>query len=139
MTSRIAVCPGSFDPVTLGHLDIVRRALSLFDEVVVAVGSNAAKSQLLDARVRTDLFASAVADLAVNACPDLDAFSRIVPCGLPDAGVTSFTEFLGEEMSVVACADRLEPHLHAALSAVTADDVEPVPASAAGAAPAALA
>lgn len=64
MTSRIAVCPGSFDPVTLGHLDIVRRALSLFDEVVVAVGSNAAKSQLLDARVRTDLFASAVADLA---------------------------------------------------------------------------
>lgn len=77
--------------------------------------------------------------IAVNACPDLDAFSRIVPCGLPDAGVTSFTELLGEEMSVVACADRLEPHLHAALSAVTADDVEPDPASAAGAVHAALA
>ncbi|MEZ5097653.1 MAG: adenylyltransferase/cytidyltransferase family protein [Nocardioides sp.] len=37
---RRAVCPGSFDPVTLGHLDIVARASTLFDEVVVAVGVN---------------------------------------------------------------------------------------------------
>lgn len=63
VTSRIAVCPGSFDPVTLGHLDIVRRALTLFDEVVVAVGINASKSALLDAASRTALFAGAVADL----------------------------------------------------------------------------
>ena len=35
---RRAVCPGSFDPATYGHLDIVRRASRLFDEVVVAVG-----------------------------------------------------------------------------------------------------
>ena len=34
---RIAVCPGSFDPVTMGHLDIIRRASSLFDKVIVAV------------------------------------------------------------------------------------------------------
>ncbi len=43
---RRAVCPGSFDPVTNGHLDIVGRAASLFDEVVVAVGVNASKSRL---------------------------------------------------------------------------------------------
>jgi pantetheine-phosphate adenylyltransferase len=43
---RRAVCPGSFDPVTNGHLDIVRRASSLFDEVVVAVGVNASKKRL---------------------------------------------------------------------------------------------
>lgn len=43
---RRAVCPGSFDPVTHGHLDIVGRAASLFDEVVVAVGVNASKSRL---------------------------------------------------------------------------------------------
>ena len=36
-----AVCPGSFDPVTNGHLDIVERAATLFDEVIVAVGVNA--------------------------------------------------------------------------------------------------
>lgn len=57
------MCPGSFDPVTLGHLDLVRRARSLFDEVVVAVGINAGKSPLLDAETRIDLFAGAVADL----------------------------------------------------------------------------
>ena len=43
---RRAVCPGSFDPVTNGHLDIVGRAAALFDEVVVAVGVNASKSRL---------------------------------------------------------------------------------------------
>lgn len=62
MTSRIAVCPGSFDPVTLGHLDVVHRARSLFDEVVVAVGINPGKSSLLSAAERVSLFQAAVAD-----------------------------------------------------------------------------
>ena len=43
---RRAVCPGSFDPVTNGHLDIVGRAAKLFDEVVVAIGVNASKNRL---------------------------------------------------------------------------------------------
>ncbi len=42
--SRIAVCPGSFDPVTLGHLDIITRASTLFDEVIVLVTVNVMKS-----------------------------------------------------------------------------------------------
>jgi len=42
---RRAVCPGSFDPVTNGHIDIISRASLLFDEVVVAVGINKSKSQ----------------------------------------------------------------------------------------------
>lgn len=41
---RIAVCPGSFDPVTLGHLDIITRASKLFDEVIVLISCNAGKS-----------------------------------------------------------------------------------------------
>lgn len=43
---RRAVCPGSFDPVTHGHLDVIGRASRLFDEVVVAVGVNQSKSRL---------------------------------------------------------------------------------------------
>lgn len=43
-TTRRCVCPGSFDPITLGHLDIIRRASALYDEVVVAVLFNPAKS-----------------------------------------------------------------------------------------------
>lgn len=59
----LAVCPGSFDPLTLGHLDVVRRARSLFDEVVLAVGVNATKVPLLDATRRVALAERAVADL----------------------------------------------------------------------------
>lgn len=42
---RIAVCPGSFDPVTVGHLDIINRASKLFDKVIVLVSFNANKSR----------------------------------------------------------------------------------------------
>ncbi|MCH9660000.1 MAG: pantetheine-phosphate adenylyltransferase [Bacteroidetes bacterium] len=50
---RIAVFPGSFDPITLGHVDIIERALPLFDEIIVAIGVNAAKKYMwtLDERV----------------------------------------------------------------------------------------
>jgi pantetheine-phosphate adenylyltransferase len=57
-----AVCPGSFDPVTNGHLDIVSRASKLFDEVVVAVGVNAAKKRLFTAEERMDMLRRACAD-----------------------------------------------------------------------------
>ncbi len=60
----LAVCPGSFDPVTLGHVDLVRRARSLFDEVVVAVARNSAKAPLLTLDERVALARGAVADLA---------------------------------------------------------------------------
>jgi pantetheine-phosphate adenylyltransferase len=50
-----AACPGSFDPFTLGHLDVVRRAAQLFDEVVVAVGRNTAKNSLFTPEERLDL------------------------------------------------------------------------------------
>lgn len=43
---KIAVFPGSFDPFTLGHFDIISRALPLFDEIVVAVGQNSSKNAL---------------------------------------------------------------------------------------------
>jgi pantetheine-phosphate adenylyltransferase len=43
---RIAVFPGSFDPVTLGHFDIIRQALPLFDQIIVAVGINANKNYM---------------------------------------------------------------------------------------------
>ena len=49
---RIAVFPGSFDPITTGHVDLVRRATPLFDEVVVAVGVNTQKRCLYDLETR---------------------------------------------------------------------------------------
>lgn len=58
---RRAVCPGSFDPVTNGHIDIVQRASTLFDEVVVAVGINKSKSRLFTAEERIEMLREACA------------------------------------------------------------------------------
>ena len=41
-----AVFPGSFDPITLGHVDIIKRALPLFDEIIIAIGTNASKKYM---------------------------------------------------------------------------------------------
>jgi pantetheine-phosphate adenylyltransferase len=56
-----AVCPGSFDPVTNGHLDIVSRASNLFDEVIVAVGVNKSKNRLFSAEERIAMLEQACA------------------------------------------------------------------------------
>ncbi len=44
--SNKAVFPGSFDPLTLGHVDIIQRALPLFDEIIIAIGTNSAKKYM---------------------------------------------------------------------------------------------
>ena len=58
---RIAVYPGSFDPITNGHLDVVRRAARVFDRVVVAVLANPRKSPLLDADSRVEVIRASIA------------------------------------------------------------------------------
>jgi len=60
--SRIAVVPGSFDPVTLGHLDVIDRAAGLFDELHVLVVHNPAKTALLPIAKRVELLRDAVAE-----------------------------------------------------------------------------
>ncbi len=58
----IAVSPGSFDPLTLGHVDVIERALKVFDEVIVAVAVNSAKQPLLSLEQRLDIARTALAD-----------------------------------------------------------------------------
>jgi len=58
-----AVVPGSFDPITRGHLDLIGRAAGIFDEVIVAVGDNTTKNYLFDADERMALTRSAVSGL----------------------------------------------------------------------------
>jgi pantetheine-phosphate adenylyltransferase len=52
---RVAIYPGSFDPPTLGHVDVIRRGAGLFDELVVAIGHNPAKKSWLDLEAREHL------------------------------------------------------------------------------------
>ena len=60
---NLAVCPGSFDPVTEGHVDVIRRAASIFDHVVVAVGGNLRKKAILSPEARARLIEKVTGDL----------------------------------------------------------------------------
>ncbi len=57
---KVAVYPGSFDPITNGHVDVIRRAARVFDRVVVAVLANPRKTPLLDAATRVDVIGRAI-------------------------------------------------------------------------------
>ncbi|NYI72262.1 pantetheine-phosphate adenylyltransferase [Naumannella cuiyingiana] len=57
----IAICPGSFDPLTYGHLDIIGRAALLFDRVIVGVGRNRAKNALFEPAERREMIIEALA------------------------------------------------------------------------------
>ncbi len=61
--TRHALYPGTFDPITNGHADLVRRASSLFDRVVVAIASNAGKAPLFAQEKRVELARQVLADL----------------------------------------------------------------------------
>ncbi len=63
--SRIAVVPGSFDPVTLGHLDVIERAAGIFDQVHVLVVHNPAKTALLPVAQRVALIEKAILDAGI--------------------------------------------------------------------------
>lgn len=60
---RIAICPGSFDPITNGHLDVIQRAARLFDRVIVAVAANQAKGPMFSLSERLELVRQAAAHL----------------------------------------------------------------------------
>jgi len=54
MSKKIAVFPGSFDPITLGHIDLVERSVHLFDEIIVAIGVNSSKKGLYSLEKRLE-------------------------------------------------------------------------------------
>lgn len=63
---RIAVCPGSFDPITLGHLDIIKRASKLFDKVIVLISANAAKTTSFSFTERLSFIEKATSELVLD-------------------------------------------------------------------------
>lgn len=71
---KIAVFPGSFDPITVGHVDIVKRALPLFDEVVVAIGVNSQKKYLFSLEQRLEWIAAVFAE---EERVKVDSFKRL--------------------------------------------------------------
>src|SRR5699024_1249523 len=63
MEKKVAMCPGSFDPITNGHLDIITRGSKVFDQVVVAIFNNSAKKSLFTIEERIELIKQSVSHL----------------------------------------------------------------------------
>ncbi len=72
---KIAVYPGSFDPVTMGHMDIIERTSQIFDKVIIGVLNNRAKSPLFSVEERVKMLEE-------------------VTCGLPNVEIQSFAGLL---------------------------------------------
>ena len=63
MSKRIAVCPGSFDPITMGHLDIITRAAAMFDKLIVVVMNNSGKHYTFSPLERKEMIEMCVKDI----------------------------------------------------------------------------
>ncbi|RYM07276.1 pantetheine-phosphate adenylyltransferase [Sporolactobacillus sp. THM7-7] len=72
MTERIAVYPGSFDPITYGHLDIIKRGLSVFDRIIVAVLNNSRKAPLFTVNERVALIKESTKELPAVSVDSFD-------------------------------------------------------------------
>ncbi len=97
---RIAVYPGTFDPVTMGHLDIARRALHLCDRLVMAVGDNRNKNPMFTLQERIDLIRGSVREMGLEGRIVVDAYrgltvdyARQVGAGLIVRGLRAVTDF----------------------------------------------
>lgn len=122
--NRKAVFPGSFDPITTGHVDLVRRALPLFDEIIVAIGINSQKQTLFEVeqrrnwilkvfedepRIRVDVFEG----LTVHYCKKAGA--RYLIRGLRNASdfdyektISQLNHIIGEQIETVFLISRPE-------------------------------
>ncbi len=99
---RRAVYPGSFDPITNGHLDVLRRALAVFDRVVVAVLENPRKDPLLDTAERVEVIRDSLASAGPELSERVDvrtfdgltvAFCHAVDAGFMVRGLRAVSDF----------------------------------------------
>ena len=61
--SRLAVYPGSFDPVTFGHIDLIERSVNIFDEIIIAVAANVGKKLMFSVEERVDMIKAVTKDI----------------------------------------------------------------------------
>ena len=115
--SRIALFPGSFDPFTNGHLDVVRRGTQLFDQVIIAIGNNSSKQRYLPVEQMMDMIAGVFHEeprVSVSSFKGLTAeYAREVGANFLLRGLRNTTDF--EYENTIAQANR---HLNPALETV---------------------
>lgn len=114
MTLRHAIYPGSFDPITLGHLDLIHRANQLFDSLIVAVAHNEAKNALFDVDERIAMIEEAVVGADGIVVKRLDGllvdFAREENAMVVIRGLRAVSDF-EFEFQMALMNRRLEPRL----------------------------
>lgn len=111
---RVGIYPGSFDPVTLGHLDIIRRATKLVDRLVIGVLKNSAKKSLFSADERVELLERATVGLTGVVIEDYDGllvdFARMRGASVLVRGLRAVTDF-EYELQLAQINHKLNPNI----------------------------
>lgn len=116
---RVALYPGTFDPVTLGHLDIIQRAVKLFDHLVIGIANNPSKNQAFTIEQRIEMMRRETAPLsggerATITVESFDTllihFARKVGAKVIIRGLRAVSDF-EYEFQMVAMNQRLEPNI----------------------------
>jgi pantetheine-phosphate adenylyltransferase len=118
--SRIALYPGSFDPVTNGHLDVVRQAVGLCDKLVVAVGVHPGKKPLFSVEERLDMIQDVFEPLAAEAGCALECttYDGLTITAAQDRGATIMIRGLRDgtdldyEMQIAGMNETMAPDVH---------------------------
>jgi len=115
----VGLYPGTFDPVTLGHLDIVERAVKLVDRLVIGIANNPSKSQLFSLQERVDMMRRETAPLAGNGYATITVetfdslliqFAQKLGARMIIRGLRAVSDF-EYEFQMVAMNQRLEPDI----------------------------
>lgn len=103
---RVAVYPGSFDPPTVGHVDVMRRAAKLFEKLIVAVGRNPSKKVLFPFEERMEMLKECTADMSNVRVESFDGllaeFARGVGAGSVVRGLRALSDFENEFQMALA-------------------------------------
>ena len=126
MNRRIAICPGSFDPVTVGHLDIVRRAAAMFDEVIVVVMTNGAKNPSFTAEERMQMILDATTDLNNVSVDQYDGllaeYAAIRGAGAVVKGLRAMSDF-EYEFQMALTNKKLNPNFETVFLTTSAENM----------------
>jgi pantetheine-phosphate adenylyltransferase len=133
---RIALYPGSFDPVTNGHLDVVRHAVHLCDRLVVAIGVHSSKTPLFSVQERLDMVREVFDPVAAKAGCGFDAttYDNLTVTAAQKVGATLMIRGLRDgtdldyEMQLAGMNEAMAPEVHTVFVPASAD-VRPITAT----------